>query len=468
MLKHIDFIVTDLISYTISFLLANHITFGNVFLFDRPTNYLNVLLWQIVFYIFEVFLLNIYKNVLKRPNFYEIIDSIKLAIINFVVTNIIFYVLKIGNLFSRKTLILSYALYIMISAAFKVLLKKYLIHRINKNIFDYSKKILVVASAKEMDSIIYNINNAELKIYKIEGICFIGKYNKNKYREYKICNIEDIYKFSINNGINSIFITENCTQKQQNDISKLIKNGIDVNFYTKSILRISCESTLMNKIGIYETVCFNTFSFSDMQIIYMYLKRLLDILISIIGIVLLIPLLFIIRLIFILSGDYDSIIYKQTRVGKDGKEFSLYKIRTMCVNADEVLKELLRIKEYKEEWDKNRKLNKDPRISKVGNILRKTSIDEIPQFINIFKGDMSLIGPRPLVPGELEDMNGLKLYEKVRPGITGWWACNGRSEISYEDRLDLEYYYVKNISLKLDMLCAFKTFYIVLTKKGAK
>ena len=104
----------------------------------------------------------------------------------------------------------------------------------------------------------------------------------------------------------------------------------------------------------------------------------------------------------------------------------------------------------------------------VGRVIRKTSIDEVPQFWNILKGDMSLVGPRPLVPGELEMHDGLTLYNKVKPGITGWWACNGRSNIGYRERLELEYYYVKNCSFYLDLLCIFRTMIAVLRKDGAK
>ena len=133
------------------------------------------------------------------------------------------------------------------------------------------------------------------------------------------------------------------------------------------------------------------------------------------------------------------------------------------------LKELLKNPKYKKEWDKNQKLEHDPRITKIGKIIRKTSLDEVPQFINVFKGDMSLIGPRPLVEGELDAHNGNhEIYEKVKPGITGWWACNGRSATTYDERLKLEYYYAENASLVLDIKCIFRTIKAVISRTGAK
>ena len=203
--------------------------------------------------------------------------------------------------------------------------------------------------------------------------------------------------------------------------------------------------------------------------IYLSIKRLFDILASLLGCIFLIPITILIKLITILSGDFHSIFYTQKRIGKEGKIIYIYKYRSMVPNADEVLKELLKKKKYREEWKLNQKFEHDPRITKIGSILRKTSLDELPQLINVLKGDMSLIGPRPLVEGELDEHDGNHaLYESIRPGITGWWGCNGRSNISYEERLDLEYYYCKNCSLKLDIKCFLKTISVVLFGKGAK
>ena len=202
---------------------------------------------------------------------------------------------------------------------------------------------------------------------------------------------------------------------------------------------------------------------------YLATKRIFDIFISLLGIVLLIPIYLFVKISYVLSGDFHSVIYTHNRIGKDGKIFKLYKFRSMCYNADEELKRLLRQKKYKEEWEEFHKLSDDPRITKIGKIIRKASIDETPQFINILKGDLSLIGPRPLVPGELDEHHGNhELYERVKPGITGWWAVNGRSATNYRKRLQLEYYYVKNCGFKLDFKIIFKTIKVVLNRDGAK
>lgn len=202
---------------------------------------------------------------------------------------------------------------------------------------------------------------------------------------------------------------------------------------------------------------------------YNIIKRLFDVLVGMIGMIFVIIVAIIYKIIAIITGDFKPIFYCQNRIGKNGKEFKLYKFRTMIYNADEVLKELLKKSKYKKEWNKYQKLSNDPRITKIGHILRKTSLDELPQFINVLKGNMSLIGPRPLLKGELDAHNGNhNIYESVKPGISGWWASHGRSKTTYEERLELEYFYVKNKSLLLDLKCIFCTIKAVIWKSGAK
>lgn len=212
-----------------------------------------------------------------------------------------------------------------------------------------------------------------------------------------------------------------------------------------------------------------TKSYSLRKTLYFGIKRVSDIILAMVGLIFLVPLTVIVKIIYLITGDTNKVFYSQERIGKNGKIIHLYKFRSMVPDADKVLKELLKKKKYRTEWEKNQKLENDPRITKIGKILRKTSLDEMPQFINVFFGDMSLIGPRPLVKGELDSHNGNhEIYESVRPGITGWWACNGRSATTYEKRLELEYYYAKHCSVLLDIRCLFRTVKAVICKQGAK
>lgn len=248
-----------------------------------------------------------------------------------------------------------------------------------------------------------------------------------------------------------IDVVDDDNKGKEEDFIKTSEIIVDVNEYEEVKKKVSALSSVR-------------------ELVYLFVKRCFDIVCGLIGVVCLVPLIVIVKIVNICNKDFDSIFYFQKRIGKDGKEFKLYKFRSMVINADEILEQTLKNdKKRAEEWKKYQKFENDPRITKIGNILRKTSLDEVPQFINILKGDMSMIGPRPLVPGELDSHNGNhEIYESVRPGITGWWACNGRSATTYEERLELEYYYVKNRSLWLDIKCVFKTISAVICKKGAK
>ena len=203
---------------------------------------------------------------------------------------------------------------------------------------------------------------------------------------------------------------------------------------------------------------------------YLIIKRIFDIVCAFIGCLFLLPVAIIVKISYILNKDYDSIFFKQQRIGKDGKLFNFYKFRSMVPNADEVLFKLLETdEEAAKEYKINKKLENDPRITKMGKILRKTSIDELPQLINILKGDMSLIGNRPYLLREKEDM-GFYYNDilKTKPGLTGYWQVSGRSDTTFEERLILEKYYSNHNSLKLDIKIFFKTFSVVLLKKGSK
>ena len=199
------------------------------------------------------------------------------------------------------------------------------------------------------------------------------------------------------------------------------------------------------------------------------LKRSIDILGGICGTLLLIPLTVIIWIANKLSKDNGPIFYTQTRIGKDGKLFKMYKYRSMVVGADEILERYLEEnEEARKEYKEYKKLRNDPRITKIGKILRKTSLDEFPQFINVLKGEMSLVGPRPYLPREKEEINGFfKYITSCKPGITGLWQTKGRSNTTFTDRLAMDMEYYHNHSLKQDIKLIYKTVRNVVKKEGA-
>lgn len=208
---------------------------------------------------------------------------------------------------------------------------------------------------------------------------------------------------------------------------------------------------------------------NDMEIkkkIYKIFKRIVDILGALFGCIILIPLTIGIFIANVISKDNGPIFYVQKRIGKNGKKFKMIKYRSMVVNADQKLRRyLLDNPEANEEFVKYRKLKEDPRITPIGDFIRKTSLDEFPQFINVLKGDMSLVGPRPYLLREKRAMG--KAYKeiiKVKPGLTGPWQVAGRSEISLNERLKMDVEYVENENMKNDTKYLFKTIFKMLKK----
>ena len=199
--------------------------------------------------------------------------------------------------------------------------------------------------------------------------------------------------------------------------------------------------------------------------VYIKIKRVIDVILASVALILLSPVFAIIA-IAIKIDSKGPVFFAHKRIGKNGNIIKLYKFRSMVINAEELIKSFTpeQMREYKE----NYKLTNDPRITKVGKFLRKTSLDELPQLINIINGDLSIIGPRPLVADELEKYGVNKdKFLSVTPGLTGYWAANGRSNTTYEQRMEMELYYIDNLSLKMDIKVFFKTILSVLKKEGA-
>ena len=205
-------------------------------------------------------------------------------------------------------------------------------------------------------------------------------------------------------------------------------------------------------------------------VLYSICKRIIDIIFGIIGTVGFVVIFLFVKLAFLATGDIDTIMFTQERIGYQGKKIKIFKFRSMIKDADKVLEEYLaENEEARKEYEQYKKLKKDPRITPVGKFIRAYSIDEIPQFINVLIGNMSLIGPRPYLWREKEDMG--EAYDKIitcKPGITGYWQVNGRSNTDFKQRLELEMYYCENRSLLMDFKIFFKTFYQILKKEGAK
>jgi len=199
-----------------------------------------------------------------------------------------------------------------------------------------------------------------------------------------------------------------------------------------------------------------------------FVKRAMDVIVSLVGSLLISPLVLVIAVLIKLDSP-GPVLYGHTRIGQDGRWFKAWKFRTMLRNADQVLKEHLeKHPELREEWERYQKLRNDPRVTRVGRLLRKTSLDELPQLWNVLRGEMSLVGPRPIAQDQIRKYGEkFALYARVKPGITGLWQVSGRNETTFEERVALDTYYVRNWSIWLDLYILARTVWVVISCKGA-
>ena len=468
-MKHVDFMLLDFVSLYLSFILAYVIKFHNAGCFTQTSwRILSITALLLDFAITLV--ISPYSGIFRRRFYEDVVKSIGYVLINFVVLTIFLYLFKIGRWYSRTVLILMYAFHYVLSNVLKYAWKQLVrTGRIRVNTAQ-NVSILLLTDADRAKTTLENVMASDMQLYRVVGLC-LGE-NPEGLTEVAgipvVGGLADFAACAIRLNAQEVLIDMLPGRLDAESYQRLAGNGITMQIGIETLIGFETEQQEVSMVGINKTLRLEEFSFTLQQSMYQGLKRVLDILFGLIGCLVLLPVLLFVKIAYLCTGDKAPILYTQQRIGAGGKPFRLYKIRSMVPDADKILVELLKDPKYRAEWDLNQKFEDDPRITRVGRFIRKTSLDELPQMVNVLKGDMSLVGPRPLIAGELEQHGGMKLYYKVKPGITGWWACNGRSNINYRERLDLEYYYVKHCSLYLDLLCLFRTALAVVSHKGAK
>ena len=330
--------------------------------------------------------------------------------------------------------------------------------------------VIFIGAGKTTETIIkfFESNNSfGIKVIGIIDTQWRSDYLKERFRLLK--NVNNAQKYVKSQKIGTVIISTLKMDKQQimqciKDIQPITKNIMFVTnilgapvanleirrLYTDDILLLNIKNNLADKKN-------------------RIVKRLFDI---VFGLIICIPATVIILIcyVWVKLDSKGPAFFNAKRIGKDGREFTCYKFRSMYMNADEILYNYLaENKEAKKEWDKFQKLHDfDPRVTKAGKIMRKTSLDELPQIFNVLKGEMSLVGPRPYLPREAELMGEYKqIIITTVPGITGYWQVNGRSDVTFEGRLKMDNWYIRNWSVWIDMVLLFKTIKAVFFVKGA-
>ena len=246
-------------------------------------------------------------------------------------------------------------------------------------------------------------------------------------------------------------------------VAALLRKGTDV-LYSPDLQ----EGPAAPKGSEWEQISLAVHRLRTSGVHYRLVKRVLDVFIVCALLPCLLPLLLIVAAIVRLSSP-GPIFYRQRRLGRFGREFNLWKFRSMFVNGDEILRNHLQVNhEAAREWAHSRKLKIDPRVTKLGNVLRRASLDELPQFLNVLAGSMSLVGPRPIVSAERSQYrDAYFFYASAKPGLTGLWQVSGRSDLSYHQRVTLDEEYIRRWNLALDIQILWRTAGAVWGSRGA-
>ena len=460
--KHLDFLILDLLCLEVTFYLSCLIRLGN--LHNEPTmseyyNRLAILLFLLDGCI--VFLTEAYTGILRRNRIQELKSVVMHCSMVFAGVTVYVWGTKHSEIYSRQVILVFWLMSIVVEYFCRCLWKIYIRQRMIRK--QRYSKLVVVTEDRYAEQCVSDFQHNRYKEFEVVGVVIV---DADRIGE-EICGVpivataDSFLEYVRVNVVDEVFINGNTRESSEALANELIELGLTVHF---NLVR---ESQLMpNKLvehcGKYLVLTTSMKIATNRQ---MVIKRCMDIVGSLIGI-LLMGIAFLVFAPMVKIQSPGPVFYAQTRIGKNGRRFKFYKFRTMVLGADNMKKDLMAQNEMEGLMFK---MEEDPRVFGVGKIMRKYSIDELPQFWNVLKGDMSLVGTRPPTEDEFEQY---ELHHKarlgIRPGLTGMWQVSGRSDIKdFEEIVALDTQYISNWSLSMDMRIILRTVAVVLTGKGS-
>lgn len=440
----------DLVSIVISFVLATYIRFGNFKDMGDKEIHFQVCLVFLLFCTIYSFFLDWNRNFIKRGWLKEFTAVAQYNILMILITQTIMYFLKWADVFSRWVMIYFAVINLLLSFAIHVLLKKMMRMHYQS---DLSKIKLLVVTQKDLEESVKDRLSRNLDMnYEIIQTVLIDEWQDDFLEKATFMALDEVFIY-----------TPGLSQKKvQEMITAFDEMGVDCH-YCVNLEGIWSDRSSIGNFGNYSVITYTRFQSSHKRLL---IKRLMDIAGGFVG--MLITILFYPFVAIAIKMDSPGpVLFSQVRIGRNGRRFKIYKFRSMYMDAEERKKELEKDNEMQGLMFK---MENDPRITKVGRFIRKTSIDELPQFYNVLKGDMSLVGTRPPTADEFEKYN--QYYRRrisMTPGLTGMWQVSGRSEIeNFDDVVKYDLEYIDNWSLTLDIKILFRTVWVVLAGRGSK
>ena len=455
--------ILDLISIVIAFILATYIRFGNFRDMGNQTIHFQTCILLMLFCTMYNFLFDWNRNFLKRGALVEFLAIFQYNLIMVMTVLILLYMLGWASVFSR--LVMGY--FALINLVFS-----YVIHLMVKKMFhiyfaseQVNIKVLLIAEKNQLQDTIKRLTS-ELEItYKIVGICCIDEDMCGQTVEdiQVVAARDNLLEVTIPMALDEVFInTPGMSQKALEDIiTGYDEMGVNCHYCLE--MPSMQSSSHVGTFGDYSVLTYSRFQSSYKRLL---IKRLMDIVGGLVGLLITMLLTPFIAIAIKLDSP-GPILFSQTRIGRNGRRFKIYKFRSMYMDAEERKKELEKENEMSGLMFK---MTNDPRVTKVGEFIRKTSLDELPQFWNIVKGDMSLVGTRPPTEDEFNEYN--QYYRRrisMTPGLTGLWQVSGRSDIEdFDEVVQLDLRYIDHWSLTLDLKIILQTIAVVFKGRGAK
>ncbi|OUQ42447.1 polyprenyl glycosylphosphotransferase [Drancourtella sp. An12] len=473
-LKHGDFILLDLICLQAAFILACLCRYG----MENPYGsqlYRNLAIFLVMADIVVVFFFETFKNVLKRGYYLEFSATLNHVIMVLLITTLYLFTIQEGSSYSRIVLYLTGVIYLFLTYVVRSLWKCFL-HRKMKN--GGKRSLLIVTTDRAALDVVLNIKRHNYEMYNLLGLVIADRdiVGEEIGELPVVANVDSAPGYVCRKWIDEVLLIPGKDESfPQSLIDKLIETGVTVHFHIAQPSTHLSEKPLVEKIGNYLVLTTSINYMTDKQA---FLKRCLDIAGGLVGCILTgILFVFLAPAIYIQSPG--PIFFSQVRVGKNGKQFKMYKFRSMYPDAEERKQELMkenRVKDgmmFKLDFDTrvigNKILPNGRKKTGIGHLIRVTSIDEFPQFFNVLKGDMSLVGTRPPT---LDEWEKYELHHRARlaikPGITGMWQVSGRSEITdFEEVVRLDTEYITDWSVGMDFRILLKTVLAVVKKEGS-
>lgn len=346
---------------------------------------------------------------------------------------------------------------------------RYIIGHLVHSCAKFKERVLLIGAGKTAERLLAGFADDSCYCYSVVGILDDNPVSSKLPSQYPLLGgLEDAARVIEEQGVSTVLIAApGLSEAAMHKLLLSIQHITDTILFTPNLVGSPLGNVEISTLFVEQLTIIK--SKNNLSRWYNRAAKLIfDMALTLVGTVLISPIL-ILLCICVAIDNHGKIIFAHQRVGLNGRLFPCYKFQTMIPDAEKALqKYLAEHPEAQEEWERNFKLPNDPRVTKLGALLRKTSLDELPQIFNVLKGEMSLVGPRPVVRAELAKYGeNQKEYLMVRPGITGVWQASGRSDTTYEERVAMDTWYVRNWSIWIDLKYLYRTFAAVINKKGA-